>query len=77
MRQIPPMMCSKVSEAYKGTCREDVEERIARQKGIEKDIINIILANKCSYLEAENILECVKNSLKYDCVLCLKEGVKK
>lgn len=77
MREIPPMMCSKASEQYKDPYIESIKRLVERQKAIEKGIINIIIANKCSYLEAESILEGVKNSLKYDCVLCLKEGVKK
>lgn len=77
MRQIPPMMCSKPSEQYKDTYREAIERYAKRQKGIEKGILNIILANKCSYFEAESILESVKSILKSECMLCLREGVKK
>ena len=77
MRQIPPMMCSKPGEQYKDNYREVIERYASRQKAIENGIRNILLANKCSYFEAESILDSVKSSLKYDCVLCLKEGVKK
>ena len=74
MRTLPPMMCSKASEDYKDTYSEALGGYVARREAIEKGIINIILANKCSYLDAEFILERVKNKLKYDCVLCLKDG---
>ena len=71
------MMCSKAGNQHQSPYETELNEYIKRQKAIENGIRNILLANKCSYVEAENILECVKNNLKVNCVLCLREGVKK
>lgn len=77
MRKLPPMMCSKAGNQYQDPYQIALNEYIENRKAIENGIRNILLANKCSYVEAENILESVKSNLKVNCVLCLREGVKK
>ena len=77
MRTIPPMMCTKAGNQYQDPYQIALNEYIENRKAIVNGIRNILIANKCSYAEAEKILESVKNILKVDCTLCLREGVKK
>ena len=76
MRTIPPMMCSKAGNQYQDPYQIALNEYIEKRKAIVNGIRNILIANKCSYVEAEKILESVKKILKVNCVLCLREGEK-
>ena len=74
MRELPPMMCSKkdaLNAFYKAN-----NERRKKREAILTGICTIIMANKCSYFEAESILESVKSMLKSECILCFREGEK-
>ncbi|MEE1194923.1 MAG: hypothetical protein U0K79_09025 [Phascolarctobacterium sp.] len=73
MRKLSPM-CSK-TDALNSYYKARIE-RYKKREAIQTGICTIIKANKCSYSEAESILESVKSILKNECILCFREGEK-